>query len=222
VSIARAVLAASRLLLMDEPLSSLDGARKAELLPYLERMRDEAAVPILYVSHAVDEVARLATRLVVLDGGRVVATGETMELFARLDVPASLGEDAGAVLEARVTSHDDADGLTLLSVGEASLWVGRIPKPPGALVRVRILARDVSVARDAPSRSSILNVLAARIDDLRDDGPDRVRIRLVVGGDERIPPPALLARITRRSRDALGLAPGVTVYAMVKSVALVI
>jgi molybdate transport system ATP-binding protein len=218
VAIARALVASPRLLLMDEPLASLDAARKAEILPYLERLRDELSIPIVYVSHALEEVARLAGHLVLLDGGRVVASGPTAETFARLDLPLARSDDGGALIEARVAVHDEVDQLTRLDFDGGSLWVTRVARPSGARARVRVLARDVSLARDPPGLSSILNVLAASVAELRDHGPDRVDVRLSIGGG----PVSLLARITRRSRDALGLHVGLGVHALVKSVALVV
>jgi molybdate transport system ATP-binding protein len=217
VALARALVAGPRLLLMDEPLASLDAARKAEVLPYLEQLRDELEIPAIYVSHSVDEVARLARHVVLLDAGRVVASGEAGETLTRLDLPLARLDDAGVVIEARVAEHDDVDSLTLLDVGGASLWVGRLERPAGSRARVRVLARDVSLAREAPGKTSILNVLPGRVEDLSDDGPARVSVRLAIGADG-VP---LLARITRRSRDALDLRRGVSVHAMVKSVAIV-
>jgi molybdate transport system ATP-binding protein len=217
VAIARALLAGPRLLLMDEPLASLDVARKTEVLPYLERLRDESSIPIVYVSHSLDEVARLANHLVLLEGGRLLASGPATETLARLDLPTALYTDAGVVVETRVAAHDDVDNLTRLDMGGESLWVTRLDRPMGATARVRILARDVSLAREAPGPSSILNVFAGHVQELKDSGPDRVNVRLSVGASGVF----LLARITRRSRDALGLAEGLTVHALVKSVALV-
>lgn len=217
VAIARALLAGPRLLLMDEPMASLDPARRAEILPYLERLRDRASTPILYVSHALDEVARLATHMVLMDDGHVLASGPTARILSRLDLPTARFDDAGVVLEAQVTEHDEVDQLSKVGLGRASLWVSRVSRSHGARVRVRLLARDVSLARDAPGRSSILNVLEARVEELSDDGPDRVNVRLSFGDTHELP---LLARITRRSRDALALSPGIAVYALVKSVAL--
>jgi len=216
VAIARSLLAGPRLLLMDEPLASQDLARKAEILPYLERLRDGLSIPIIYVSHALGEVSRLASHLVLLDGGRAVASGPTTETLARLDLPLAQSDESAVVIDARVAAYDEVDQLTRLDFGGASLWVGRVSQPNGATVRVRVLARDVSLAPERPGRSSILNVLPARVVDLRDDGPDRVNIRLSIGTLET----PMLARITRRSRDALSLEPGLTVYALVKSVAL--
>ncbi len=217
VAIARALLAGPRLLLMDEPLASLDTARKDEILPYLERLRDEIAIPIVYVSHALDEVARLARHTVLFDDGHVAASGPTTEILSRLDLPLAPSNDGGVVIDARVGAHDEADQLTRVDFEGGSLWVGHIQRAEGAPARVRVLARDVSLATSPPGISSILNVLVASIVDLRDHGPDRVNVRLAIGA-ARVP---LLARVTRRSRDALGLRVGLTVHALVKSVALV-
>jgi molybdate transport system ATP-binding protein len=217
VAIARSLLAGPRLLLMDEPLASQDLARKAELLPYLERLRDGLSIPIIYVSHALEEVARLADHFVLLESGRAVASGPTADMLARLDLPIARFDESGVVIGAEVAEYDETDQLTRVVFGDVSLWIGRVDRPNGAHVRVRVLARDVSLAREPPGRTSILNVLAARIVDLQDDGPDRVNIRLAVGTLET----PLLARITRRSRDVLELAPGLVVHALVKSVALV-
>jgi molybdate transport system ATP-binding protein len=217
VAIARALIAGPRVLLMDEPLASLDVARKAEILPYLERLRDLSAIPILYVSHSLEEVSRLANHLVLFDRGAVIASGPLAETLARLDLPTARLDDASAVIDAHVAFHDELDQLTGLDFHGGRLWVARVDRPSGARVRARVLARDVSLTRERPGPSSILNVLDARVDELQDDGPGRVNVRLSVGGGS-VP---LLARITRRSRDALALEPGISVYASVKSVALV-
>ncbi len=217
VAIARALLAAPRLLLMDEPLASLDVARKAEILPYLERLRDASSIPIVYVSHSLEEISRLASHLVLLERGEILASGPVPETLARLDLPTARFEDAAVVIDAKVAIHDVVDQLTRMDFLGGSLWVGIVDQPVGAAVRVRVLARDVSLSRDLPGPSIILNILAACVDELRDDGPGRVNVRLSVGGGA-VP---LLARVTRRSRDALGLTPGVRVHALVKSVALI-
>ncbi|MFZ5897249.1 MAG: molybdenum ABC transporter ATP-binding protein [Myxococcota bacterium] len=217
VAIARALLSAPRLLLMDEPLAALDEPRKADVLPYIERLRDELSIPIVYVSHSLDEVTRLADTLVLLDQGRVAAQGPILELLGRIDLPLSLGDQAGVVIEAHVAEHDAEHHLTRLEFGSASLWVSRIERSLGALARARLLARDVSIAIQQPAPSSILNVLPARIVALSDHGPDRVNVRLAVGNDDTI----VLSRITRRSRDLLRLRAGARVFAQVKTVALV-
>jgi molybdate transport system ATP-binding protein len=216
VALARALLAGPRVLLLDEPLASLDVARKAEILPYLERMRDSSPIPILYVSHSLDEVARLANHLVVFDRGAIVASGSLVETLARLDLPLARLDDAAAVIEAQVAVHEEADELTGVDFAGERLWVTQVDRPTGARVRVRVLARDVSLTRERPLPSSILNVLEARVEEMRDLGPGRVNVRLSVGGT--VP---LIARITKRSCVALALEAGMPVWASVKSVALV-
>jgi len=211
VAIGRALLASPRLLLMDEPLAALDEARKAEILPYLERLRDEARIPIVYVSHGIGEVARLADTLVLLAEGRVAAAGPVAEVMGRADLfPRA---EAGAVLEAAVEDHDDRWQLTRLRVAAGFLTVPRVELPAGRRVRIRIRARDVMLATRAPDHLSALNVLPATVADITPgDGPT-ADIRLDCAGDR------LLARLTRRSIEALELAPGRPVHAVIKSVA---
>ncbi len=215
VAIGRALLTSPRILLMDEPLSALDTNSKQEILPYLERLHRELNSPLLYVSHAMDEVARLADHLVLLDKGTVIASGALSETLARLDLPTAHFDDAGAVIEAAVAQQDETYHLTRVDFAGGHLWVGKVNQPFGSGVRARVLARDVSIATQAPQGSSINNILNARIDEIRDEGPDKVIVRMKVG-DEHV----LLSRITRRSRDQLGLAAGMYVCAQVKSVAL--
>ena len=216
VAIGRALLTSPNLLLMDEPLSGLDAASKQEILPYLERLHGELEIPVFYVSHALDEVARLADRLVLLEQGCVIAHGTLNEMLSRLDLPTAHYDDAGVVIEARVAAQDEAYHLTRLEFAGGSLWVGRVEHAAGTLVRARVLARDVSVATAAPQGSSITNILATRIVEIRDEGQDRVNLRMAVGGGQM-----LLSRITRRSRDQLGLTVGMELFAQVKSVALI-
>ncbi len=215
VTIGRSLLTSPRLLLMDEPLSALDAANKQEILPYLERLHRELNIPVLYVSHLLDEVARLADHLVLLQQGKVIASGALADTLARLDLPTAHFDDAGAVIEATVAQQDEAYHLTRLDFPGGQLWVSRVEQPFGTSVRARVLARDVSIATQAPQGSSINNILDARIEEIVDEGPDKVIVRLQVGDTA-----TLLARITRRSRDHLGLAPGLSVCAQVKSVAL--
>jgi molybdate transport system ATP-binding protein len=215
VAIGRALLTSPRLLLMDEPLSALDTSSKQDILPYLERLHRELEIPVLYVSHALDEVARLADHLVLLQQGHVIASGTLNETLARLDLPTAHFDDAGAVIEAAVAQHDEAYHLTRLDFSGGSLWVGRVKQPPGSRVRARVLARDVSIATVMPHGSSITNILNARIAEIRDEGPDKVNVRMTVGESY-----VLLSRITRRSRDLLSLTVGMEVFAQVKSVAL--
>lgn len=213
VAIARALLAAPRLLLMDEPLASLDEARKGEILPYLERLRDNARVPVIYVSHAMAEVARLADHIVVLQDGAVRASRPAAELLADpAAVPIIGPREAGAILSARVVAQDD-DGLTRLAVSGGELFLPHIAAPVGAHLRVRIPAQDVLIALDRPQGISALNILPGTIVAVKDGaGPGAVvQIRC---GEELI-----LARLTRRSSAALALAPGMACYAIVKSVA---
>ena len=216
VAIGRALLTSPSLLLMDEPLSALDAASKQEIFPYLEQLHSELEIPVLYVSHALDEVARLADHLVLLEQGRIIASGTLGEMLSRLDLPTAHLDEAGAVIEARVAMHDEAYHLTRLDFSGGSLWVSKVGRAVGSVVRARVLARDVSVAITMPHDSSISNILAARIVEIRDEGPDLVSLRLAVGGTQSI-----LSRITRRSRDQLGLAVGMEVFAQVKSVALI-
>jgi len=215
VAIGRALLTSPRILLMDEPLSALDNTSKHDILPYLERLHRELKIPVLYVSHAMDEVARLADHLVLLEKGRVIASGALNEMLARLDLPTAHFDDAGAVIEAAVTQQDEIYHLTRLDFSSGHLWVGKVDQPFGTVVRARVLARDVSIATQAPQGSSINNILNARIEEIRDEGPDKVIVRLKVGDAQ-----ALLSRITRRSRDHLALVAGMYVCAQVKSVAL--
>jgi molybdate transport system ATP-binding protein len=215
VAIGRALLTSPRILLMDEPLSALDTGSKQEILSYLERLHRELAIPVLYVSHALDEVARLADHLVLLQKGRVIASGALQETLSRLDLPTAHFDDAGAVIEAAVAQQDETYHLTRLDFAGGQLWVGRVEQPFGTRVRARVLARDVSIATQSPQGTSISNILNARIEEIRDEGPDRVIVRMQVGESH-----PLLSRITRRSRDHLGLVAGMHVCAQVKSIAL--
>lgn len=213
VAIGRALLSAPDLLLLDEPLAALDAARKDDILPYLERLRDSARIPILYVSHSLPEVARLATTLVLLQDGQVRRAGPLADLLADPDLAPLIGlREAGAVLTARVAAHH-ADGLTELMTGSGdALHLPRIAAAPGDTLRVRIHAQEVMLSLTPPSGISALNVLPAIVDSIRiGDGPGAM-VRLTVGPD------AILARITRRSALALALAPGTPCYAIVKSV----
>ncbi len=235
VAIARALLTSPALLLMDEPLSALDAARKAEVLPCLERL-GQTGVPVVYVTHALDEAARLADHLVVLRDGRVQAAGPAEALWTRLDTPWSASDDAAAVLSAEVVRHEPAQGLSLLQVaGRAStggaalpLWTGlHIGSATGQRVRVRVLARDVSVSLSHAPDSSILNILPAVVIEMRDDAQGGVMLSLQLGAHaaasaavDAAQAPRLLARITRRSAEHLGLRVGQAVFAQVKGVAL--
>ncbi|MBP7003727.1 molybdenum ABC transporter ATP-binding protein [Amaricoccus sp.] len=213
-AIGRALAASPRLLLMDEPLASLDEARKAEILPYVERLRDEAGIPIVYVSHAIAEVARLATDIVVLAAGRVAASGPAGEVLARLDLAApEEREHTAALVEARLEGHDAEFGLSRLASAAGPLLAPRVEAPVGARLRLRIRARDVMLALDRPERISALNVWPATVTGIETAGAAAdVLARLDAGGV------TLLARVTRRTVATLGLGPGVPVWAIVKAV----
>ncbi|MDC7692302.1 molybdenum ABC transporter ATP-binding protein [Vogesella indigofera] len=216
VSIARALAVSPRLLLMDEPLAALDLKRKLEILPYLERLHDELDIPVLYVSHSPDEVAKLADHLVVMDGGRVLTSGPLADTLTRLDLPIRLGEDAGAVLDATVAAVDKEWHLARVDFTEGgSLWAKDSGLSVGQQVRVRVLARDVSLTLDLPEHSSIQNILPGVVDGVADDDhPGLALVRVRVGRS------MLLARLTKRAAASLNLAIGLALWVQVKSVAL--
>lgn len=217
IAIGRALLTSPRLLLMDEPLSALDTSSKQEIIPYLERLHHELKIPVIYVSHALDEVTRLADHLSLLQQGRMIAIGPLGETLARLDLPTAYLEDAGVIIEARVAQQDEEYSLTQLAFSGGELWVSRINQIAGSRVRARVLARDVSIAKIRPQGSSISNILPSRISEILDEGGDKVLVRLMTGENQ-----ILLSRITRRSRDILTLHVGMDVFAQVKSVVLTI
>ncbi len=209
VALGRALLASPDILLLDEPLAALDAARRSEILPYLERLRDEAKLPMIYVSHAVDEVARLADDIVVLRDGRSVEQGSVFDLLTRLN---SDVDPVGAVLDTRVVSHRPSDGLSALSFAGGQLIVSRIARPVGARVRVRVRAEDIMLGLEEPRAISANNVLPARVIAIRkDDGP-QAEVQLACGASR------LVARITRASVARLALAPDLAVFAIIKSV----
>ena len=215
VAIGRALLAGPRLLLMDEPLASLDARRKDEILPYLERLRDQANVPIIYVSHSIAEVTRLATTIVLISDGRVHAVGPVQEVMGRADLYPLAGRfEAGAVLLVHVARHDPQWGLTELAGSFGKLVVPRLEVPVGTALRIRVRARDVILAVTRPSEISALNVVEGQVERLIpiEEGTLEVQLR---ASNQR-----LLARVTRRSGEALGLAPGRQVFAVIKSVAI--
>ena len=216
VSMARALALRPRLLLMDEPLAALDHQRKQEILPYLERLHRALDIPVLYVSHAPDEVARLADHIVVMEAGRAVAVGALTETLARLDLPIQLGEDVGVVLDAVVAERDVQWHLARVEFPGGSLWVRDGGQEIGNPVRVRILARDVSIALQPVSGTSIQNCLPAIVEQMAEDRhPALSLLRLRVG------PSPLLARLTQRSAVGLGLVPGLPVWVQIKAVALI-
>jgi molybdate transport system ATP-binding protein len=210
VAIGRALLSEPELILADEPLSALDDARKAEILPCFERLR-ESAVPILYVSHAVAEVARLATTVIALRDGRVTAIGPPGQVLG--DVTATDLRDLMSVLTARVVAHHD-DGMTELATAAGALWLPRVSAPPGAMVRLAIPAQEVILSRAPPVGLSALNILEGTITEMRPGHGPGVLVTLRIGAE------TIAARITQRSAQALELAPGQTCHAIIKSVAL--
>jgi len=212
VAIGRALLTSPRLLLMDEPMASLDATSKGEILPYLERLHDRLAIPVIYVSHNLEEVIRLADHMVLLDNGRVLAEGPLHEVLTRADLPLAHGEGAAAVLEASVVAHDERHHLSTLAFAGGTLTLVRHPTPASTRVRVRILARDVAISLSPPQDLSVLNCLPARLLDVSDDPqPGQVLLRLAVG-DQSV----LLSRISRHSLERLGLQPGMRVFALIK------
>ena len=215
VAIVRALLSDPALLLFDEPLSALDAAARDDLLGCLEALRASLAVPMIYVSHAIDEVARLADHLVLLDAGRVVAQGPLQATLTRLDLPPALSEAVGAVIEGIVVGHDAHDHLTELAFAGGTLFVPRRGDAVGSMLRCRISARDVVLTCERQHASSALNQIRSRVVAMAAaEHPSQCLVRLDAGGS------ALLARITRRSWQALELAPGSEVWAQVKAVAL--
>ncbi len=219
VAIGRALLAQPHLLLMDEPLASLDVARKADILPYLARLHAALRLPVLYVTHAFEEVAELADSLVLVEAGRVLASGTLAEIAARADLPLARRDDAGAVLACRVVGHDAARYLTRLAAGDATLLAPLLDKPPGTAVRVRIPAREVILARPADDRFhasiSLHNILEGRVCAVgADPARHATMVQVEVAGT------TLLARITPDAVNRLGLVAGAPVLALIKSMSI--
>ncbi|WP_192457183.1 molybdenum ABC transporter ATP-binding protein ModC [Musicola keenii] len=214
VAIGRALLTAPELLLMDEPLASLDLPRKRELMPYLERLSKEVNTPILYVSHSLEEVLRLADRVVVLDKGQIKAQGPLEEVWASTALRAWLPQgEQSSVLKVTVLEHHPNYAMTALSLGEQHLWVGRLDAPKGETLRIRVNAADVSLVMQRPPVSSIRNILAAKVLECIEVG-DQVEVKLAIGEQ------ALWARITTWARDELALRPYQWLYAQIKSVSI--
>jgi molybdate transport system ATP-binding protein len=216
VAIARALLTRPRLLLMDEPLAALDLKRKLEILPYLEKLHDELSIPVIYVSHSLDEVTRFADHLVLIENGRIAANGPLTEILARPDLGAAFAGEAGAVLETTVAAHE-ATGITRLEFPGGKLYIAGEVHAPGSRLRCRIKASDVSLALTRHADTSILNLLPATVLSVANaDTPGHALAQLRLGGAG----PLLLARITEHSRRALAIAPGLSLFAQVKSVAI--
>jgi molybdate transport system ATP-binding protein len=214
VAIGRVLATGPELVLMDEPLSSLDQPARAKILPFLNRLHGELAIPIVYVTHSLEEITYLADRMILIDAGQITASGSVFDMTNRLDLDISHEESAGSLLICTVSHHDDQFDLSELTFDGGKLFVARQDEEPGSRIRVRIPARDVSITLSADNHSSILNILEATIEAIEDTDNARVLVRLNVGTS------VLLARITRKSRHHLDLHPGQQVYAQIKSVAL--
>lgn len=212
VAIGRALLAQPQLLLMDEPLASLDEARRSEIMPYLARLKTALKLPILYVTHAFGEVTELADSIVLLEAGHVVASGPVSEIVARGELPLAQRDDAGAVLACRIVAHDAPRALTRLDAGGTTLWVPLTGTPPGTNVRLRIPAREVILAATAPEAISVQNIVPGEVRQItRASQGHTVLVEIIVPGGE------LISRVTPDAVDRLGLAPGRPVLALIRS-----
>jgi molybdate transport system ATP-binding protein len=213
VAIARALLCAPRFVLMDEPLASLDQARKNEILPFLERLHAESSIPVIYVSHNIDEICRLCDHLLVIEDGRIDAAGELQDVLMRTDLPILAGLEAGSVIEGTVAGYDDEDQLLRLSTSAGELWVPGEGRALGSPLRLRVRANDVSLCLTRPTQSTILNILPATVEAIQPEAGGSDLVRLGIGNDK------LLARVTRRSVREIGIAEGDELFAQIKSVA---
>ena len=214
VAIARALASSPKLLLMDEPLSALDIKRKQEIMPYLESLHDELNIPIIYVSHSPGEIARLADHLVIMDEGKISATGSVTDLFSRLDLPMAHSDKASAIIEARVVEHDLEFNLTYLDFPGGRFTVSHKALELNHSVRLRVIARDVSITLEHQTHTSILNIFPALIEEIIPENESQFMIRLSLKGT------SLLCRLTKKSASLLQLSIGKAVFAQVKSVAL--
>ncbi len=212
VAIARALLRSPRVVLMDEPIAALDRVRRNEILPFLDRLHAALSIPVIYVSHSIDEVIRLCDHLLVMEHGRIVAAGEIQQVLLRADLPLLGGEEAGAIVHAGAIGQDVDNGLTQVAFDGIEMWVpGGYAK--GARLRLRIRANDVTICRKDHGSSTVLNMLPATVESIREDTESSELVQLAVGSEQ------ILARVTRRSRALLDLAEGDDVLAQIKSVA---
>ncbi|MDH5454853.1 MAG: molybdenum ABC transporter ATP-binding protein [Gammaproteobacteria bacterium] len=210
VAIAAALMRSPDLVLMDEPLASLDRKRRDELLPYFDRLHEELSVPVIYVSHDIEEISRLCDHLVLLDAGKVVASGRLVDVLSRVDMPVLSGRNAGVVIWASPVDHED--GLTKFDFGDGDIWApGSFPMS-GVPLRLRVAASDVSISRDQPTSTTILNILRASVEEVHAVDAATALVRMSVGNQ------SLLARVTNRSVQRLELKAGDRVFAQVKSV----
>ena len=215
IAIGRALLASPGLLLMDEPLASLDAARKAEILPFVERLHGEFGTPIVYVSHAIGEVLQLADTIAVMEAGRVRAYGDVETITSRPDLADAGFGDVGTVIAARIVGHDTDIGISELETGAGNLLIGRLDAPVGAAVRLRLRARDVALALDAPERMSVLNVFDGAIVAIEPRAEGVVDVAVEIAPGMR-----LWSEVTRLALANLGLTPGTHVHTLIKSVAI--
>ena len=220
VAIARALAVCPEWLLLDEPLAAMDAARKREILPYLETLCRETDLPILYVSHSREEVARLADHLVVLNEGKVIANGPAIEILSNLALPLAREPDSAAIIETTVAGQDHTFGLTLLDFAGGQFQVTHHDLPVDTPVRLQVQANDVSLTLERPTQTSILNVFKAKVAEMAEAGPAHVLVKLTVGSNSDSGS-TLLARITRKSAELLALKPGRAVHAQIKSAALI-
>lgn len=222
VAIARALATSPRVLLMDEPLAALDAQRKADILPWLEQLHRHLDIPVVYVTHALDEVVRLADHLAVLEQGKVLDSGPVAAMLTRPGLPLTAGDQACAMIDAKVATHPPPPGLCALTCAAGNLLMPdnpALPRAPGQAVRLRIQARDVSLTLQRPTQTSVLNILPAAVRALHEDGPGQVLVHLQLGGASGST--GLLARISQFSASELSLAPGKQVFAQIKGVAMV-
>ncbi|MCM1512712.1 MAG: molybdenum ABC transporter ATP-binding protein [Oxalobacter formigenes] len=214
VGIARALATSPRILMMDEPLSSLDLPRKAEIIPYLNRLNAELSIPILYVSHDLDEISSLADHLILLEAGKIRASDKIEQLLTRLDLPLAHRRDAAAIIQGTAIEREERFHLNTIAFGSGRLCLPGAPIPAGKPVRLRIHANDVSLALSPATDTSILNLIPARVVNLHENENGLVIVELDTGGAR------LLSRITARSAFILGISPGKTLYAQVKGIAI--
>ncbi len=216
VAIARALASSPEILLMDEPLSALDLKRKREIMPFLESMHDSLSIPVIYVSHAAGEIARLADHLVLMEQGKNIASGALDTMLTRLDLPLAHGDKAAALIHARVAEHDPDFAVTYLDFYGGRFTVAHKELPINHPVRLQVIARDVSITLEHQTGTSILNIFPAKVDSISPEEKAQVMVRLLINN---VP---ILSRITRKSASILDLKPGKNVYAQVKSVALLL
>ncbi len=214
VAIARSLLNSPVLLLLDEPLANIDLTSRQEIMQHLQTINRELAIPMVYVSHSMEELAQLADRLLVMEAGKIIAEGSTVDLSSRLELAIAHEEQAAAIVEATLSQHDLAYGLSELELEGQTLFIAHTDAAQGSISRLRIPARDVSLCLEPPGQTSILNVLRCTVAEIEPGAQSRSLVRLQLGQQ------FLLARLTRKSIDRLNLREGMTVYAQIKSVAL--